>query len=112
MYFTIEDTDPDTGSRRLVDLTGMTVKFTAKKGSSVPVNLADCDLAANQTTTGKGECSYTFDATTTDLPAAPIESPYKWELQVMQGGGAPQYFPKNKDGSRTYGKLVVQEPLA
>ena len=101
MEFTLSDSDG------AVNLGGWTVTLTArKKEEAAAIEDASCTVLANQSTTGKGKGTYTFDSTTAAIPAGT----YQLEFKGTSPGGAVYYFPKSPD--KPYAVLNVVEALS
>jgi hypothetical protein len=66
-------------------------------------------LANGRSVSGKGWLTFTTEATAAAL--AKNELGYYLSFKGMDGA-TPAFFPLNRRAERTYGKLVVQEPLS
>lgn len=95
--FTVEDRDGT------VDLTPYTVTMTLTRNGVTTIDAVSV-TKANQTT-NRGECSYTFDATT----AAIAVGNHKGRLKLVQGSNV-LYWPKNVEGRLGFFTVKVSEP--
>jgi len=81
--------------------------IASKTASSTPVIdelvTIDPDQVAN-----KGNFSFTFSEANAAIPVRTIG--YLLAFKCMDGA-TPTYFPLNRRSERTYGRLVVQDPL-
>lgn len=85
-----------------VDLTGKTVTLTARKNLNTDAVIDDYSC----TVSSGGIITFTPDSTAANV----AKGEYLLEFKVT-GSGRTDYFPKNADGTRTYGKFIVQESL-
>lgn len=106
----------DTGAVDLDQFDGINVQVSPKVGQTLLLD-AECTPDADQTeevlengisVSGKGWLTYTTDATSAAIPSR--EASYLLSFKAMDGVD-PSYFPMNRRRERTYGRLVVQEPL-
>lgn len=109
---TLKDTDETTGALAAFDLTGyLSVKMTAKKGSTVIINQQSCTILANQSTTNTGKVTCTFTATVANFPNL-VKGKCNLEFKATDAAGGIHYFPKREDAARTYGSLTFQDALS
>lgn len=96
--FTLED------ANGTVVLTPYTITMNLKKGSTLVTSGAS--VTKSNQTTAPGECYHTWAANT--IPDTP--GTYKGELK-LEASGQVRYWPVNKDKTRTYFEVIVQNPL-
>lgn len=106
----LEDAD---GPVDLSQFSSVTVTLAASASATPVVTNAACVIDVNQSTevgeTGKGWLSYTTNSTSGNL--AVNNTGYVGSFKCMDGS-TPHYFPKQKDGSRTYFRFIVHEALS
>jgi hypothetical protein len=93
-----------------IDLTNKTVTLNVRRTpTSTPIiDNAAVTKAANQSTTGKGQISYTFTAL--DLDHEALTDGYLLEFKMVEGSRV-DFVPTDEDGNRTYGRLIIQKSL-
>lgn len=106
----LEDAD---GPVDLSQFDSVSVTFAHNTVDTPVVIDAACVIDVNQSTevgeTGKGWLSYTTNSTSGNL--AVNNTGYVGSFKCMDGS-TPHYFPKQKDGSRTYFRFIVHEALS
>lgn len=109
---TLKDTDQTTGVLVPLDLTGyLSVKMSAKKGTTTIINQAACTILANQSTTNTGKITCTIAATVANFPNL-SKGKCNLEFKATDAAGGVHYFPKREDAALTYGSLTFQDPLS
>ncbi len=106
------ETDPVTGLLVPKNLTGYTniVMQVEHFNGTVIMNQVPCVAAGNQSVdTGKIVC--TTDITVAAHPAL-VAGDFRLEFSGLNDVGKKRYWPLNAEGDRTYGRFIVQDPLA
>lgn len=96
------------------DLTGYTsIKMQVETpGGTVVMNEVACVISGTATL---GIITCTTDLTVAvhaGLIVSPENTPHRLEFSGLNAASKKRYWPLNKQGARTYGSFIIQNPLA
>lgn len=88
----------------VVDLSAYTITMSLQQDDTYTVS--DVAVTKRDQETNPGECYYTWDATTANIPAGV----HKGNLKLVSGSNV-RYWPADKLNVQSYFEVRVQEPI-